>query len=158
MARRLDREPRKQHPRFTPEPGFRTKWLPRLIIASGLVVVAVLLLTAVRLGDTSDADAPLDQAVDSLFPANNTLEPRQTAVTIDLATGWTLEQLVIDGVGIAEEFIDDGGAPLGIYTYVPRAGTPFEAFDVGEIVVLAIIQNQLNASDQRTIAWSFTST
>ncbi len=121
-------------------------------------MVAVLLLTAVRLGDTSDAGAPLDQAVDNLFPADNTLEPRQTAVTIDLATGWTLEQLVIDGVAIAEEFIDAGGAPLGIYTYVPRSGTPFESFDVGETVVRATIQNQLNARDQRTITWSFTST
>ena len=121
-------------------------------------MVAILLLAAVRIGDTSDADAPLDQAVDKLFPADNTLEPRQTAVTIDIATGWTLEQLVIQGVVIAEEFIDDGGAPLGIYTYVPGPGTPFEAFDVGNTVVLALIQNQLNESDRRTIAWEFTST
>ena len=112
VARRLDKTPRRQHPKFTPEPGFRGTWLPRLIIGGGLVIVVTVLFLAVRLGNSGEPDAPLDQAVESLFPAVGSLEPRQTQVTIDLEQSWTLESLIIDGVPIEFRDLDLGSCWL----------------------------------------------
>lgn len=153
--RKLDREPRKQHPRFTPEPGFRSRWLPRIIIGTGLAIVAAVMVVAAGLGNPGDGQA-LDQSLDGILPLQGALEPRQTPISIDLAEGWVLEQLVIEGVPINTEFIDAGGAPLGIYSFQPGPGKPFESFEVGQVRILAIVQNLLNDRDQRTITWSFT--
>lgn len=158
MARRLDKEPRKQHPKFTPEPGFRTKWLPRLIIGGGLVAVAIVFTLAFQLGNTGGDDAPLDQAVESVFPTSGALEPRQTQVTIDLDATWQLESLIIEGTPIEFRDIDLGGEALGIYTFQPGPGRPIEVFEVGEVRVLAIVSNRLEPTEQRTISWAFTAT
>lgn len=156
--RRLDKEPRRVHPTFTPEPGFRTKWLPRLIIGGGLVAVAVIFSLVLRLGNTDGANATLDLAVESVFPDVDTLEPRQTQVSLDLDQSWQLEQLVIDGVFIGFEHIDLGGEALGIYTYQPAPGRPIEVFDVGEVRISAVVSSRLDSTEQRSVTWVFTAT
>ena len=51
--------------------------------------------------------------------------PRQTTVSIDLASGWVLDQLVIEGVRLETEFINDSGRALGQFYFEPGEGTPF---------------------------------
>lgn len=106
--------------------------------------------------DTDSKGEQLDLSVESVFPTQGALEPRQTTVLIDLASGWTLQQLVIEGVLIEQEFINDSGRSLGQYFFEPGEGTPFPLFEPGSIEVIALIVNELEPTEQRTVAWSFT--
>lgn len=138
--------------------GFRTKWLPRLIITLGAVAAIGAFAVALRTADTGAKGEQLDLSVESVFPTQDSLEPRQTTVLIDLAPGWVLDQLVIEGIRIDTEFINDSGRQLGQYFFEPGPGTPFPLFEPGSIEVLALIVNELEPSQQRSVAWSFRAT
>ena len=130
-------------------------WLPRIIITGGLILAIGAFTLAFRTAQTGEQGEQLDLAVESVFPTQGSLEPRQTPVSIDLATGWTLDQLIIDNVRIDAEFINDSGRQLGQFFFEPDEGTPFPLFEPGTIEVVALIFNELEPTEQRTISWSF---
>lgn len=132
-------------------------WLPRLVITVGSVAAIAAFALAFRLADTApEKGEQLDLSVEAVFPTQGSLEPRQTQVFIDLAPNWALDQLVIEGTRIEDRFINDSGSPLGQYFFEPGEGTPFPIFEPGRIEVIALIVNELEPTEQRTVAWSFT--
>ena len=139
-----------------PQSQFRKVWLPRLIITVGSLAALAAFAVALKTANTGDRNTQFDLAVESVFPTQDALEPRQTTVSIDLATGWVLDQLVIDGIRLETEFINDSGRALGQFYFEPGEGTPFPLFEPGTIEVIALIINELEPTDQRTVAWSFT--
>ncbi|MDG2262372.1 MAG: hypothetical protein P8N50_08540 [Actinomycetota bacterium] len=136
---------------------FRKVWLPRLIITVGSIAAVAAFAVALRTANTGDRNPQFDLAVESVFPTQDALEPRQTTVSIDLASGWVLDQLVIEGVRLETEFINDSGRALGQFYFEPGEGTPFPLFKPGTIEVTAFIVNELEPTGQRKkIEWSFT--
>lgn len=152
------RDEKKKYPKFEPGEGFRAKWLPRLIITTGVMVAFAAFWLAGSLGGDAETKPQLDLAVDSVFPTDGSIQPRQTTVSIDLATGWTLTQLSIDGVAIPPIDVSTAGDALGIYTFTPGPGAAIEEFGVGEIRVTAVIVNEVLDDEVRTIGWAFTTT
>ena len=135
---------------------FRRVWLPRAVITVGSIAAIAAFAIALRTASTGDRNTQFDLAVERVFPTQDALEPRQTTVSIDLATGWVLDQLVIEGIRLETEFINDSGRALGQFYFEPGEGTPFPLFEPGTIEVIALIVNELEPTEQRTVAWSFT--
>lgn len=155
---RSKRDDRKKYPKFEPGDGFREKWLPRIVITTGLCLAAAAFYFAGALGGDPETKPQLDLAVDSVFPTDGSIQPRQTTVTIDLATGWELTQLSINGVAIPPSEVSTAGDALGIYTFDPGPGRVIEVFEVGEVRVTVVIVNQVVDDEVRTIGWRFTTT
>jgi len=136
----------------------RTVWFPRIIITIGLVAAFGAFAVALRSANTGGQEKQFDLAVESVFPTQDSLEPRQTTVQIDLANGWAVEQFWIQGIQLEDRLINSSGASLGQYFFSPGEGTPFPLFQPGEIDVLVVIFNELDPSVRRNITWSFRAT
>ena len=122
----------------------------------GSIAAIVAFGFAFTLANTGERGEQLDLSVESVFPTQDALEPRQTTVAIDLAPGWALDQMLIEGVLLEQRFINNSGRSLGQYFFEPGEGTPFPLFRPGTIEVIALIFNELEPTQQRTVSWSFT--
>jgi len=124
----------------------------------GTIIALGAFAIAMRSANTGTRTTQLDLAVESVFPTQDSLEPRQTTVLVDLANGWVVDQFWIEGVLLEDRFVNDSGAALGQYFFNPGEGTPFPLFQPGEIEVLIIIFNELEPTLRRNVAWSFKAT
>jgi len=128
------------------------------VFTVGTVIALGAFATAMQSANTGTRNKQFDLAVESVFPSQDSLEPRQTTILIDLANGWVVDQFWIEGIRLENRFINDSGAALGQYFFNPGEGTPFPLFQPGQIDVLVIIFNELEPSLRRNITWSFKAT
>lgn len=105
------------------------------MVAAAVVAVGALVL-AVTSSDTGTDPDVTTSAVEDLIPDRGALEVRQARVGIDLAPGYT-GVLVINGVEIPEDQLERV-EPLNQIYFQPREGREIEAFEPGQICVVAI--------------------
>ena len=132
----------------------------RNLIAAAVILVALagLVLTA-RMAVTGDdsTSLALPDSVDRLIPASGDEVLSQSAIGVDLATGFDA-YLIINGTEIRSE--DDGlerELGLGTVTFQPGVGKTIEALQPDKNCVIAMIWAQKDGPDTaEPLSWCFT--
>ncbi len=126
------------------------------------VLISVLLATAIGIplaitihSNTDVPPAPIDNAIQQLFPAANDLDLRQTVVGLQLTNQYTFSDLELDGRIIPDDQLDRVTA-LNQITFRAGANKDITSFTPGNHCATASYQ-PLNGSalDVRTHTWCF---
>ena len=138
-----------------PPPRLPNPYLTWSVVAVLAVIAAAAILIAARAGNTGGTTgSELDTAVERLVPGPGDQEPRQTRVGIDLAPGWWVEQLVIDGVLIPEDQWS-GNEELFQVFFDPGPDKEYQLLDPGDVCVIASIYRLTDDTDRRPVSWCF---
>lgn len=123
---------------------------------------AAVVLTAIGLfflaGRSADTDGSQDTAaggaVERLIPGDNEEAFQRSAVGVDLAPGWGLLNLEVDGVEIPEDQWEVT-SELGLYHFVPGEGQVMDSLPpVGMVTLSATVFPLADPQTTRTVAWS----
>jgi hypothetical protein len=125
---------------------------------AGAVIFAIgLLVVAGMSTDTSnnDSTAGAGDTVERLTPPPDDQALRQTPIALDLATGWGLAELVVNGTPILEQDWDVT-PELGLYQFTPGPDTSLEQLKADENCVRAQIFQLADPTQRDTVNWCFT--
>jgi hypothetical protein len=128
----------------------------RLVLGLALLAAIGLFVLAGRMMDTGSSGnvSVSGDVVERLIPADGDEALSQSPVALDLATGWGLELLVLNGTEVPEiEW--DVTAPLGLYEFLPADGKSVEALRTGENCATATIFRLADLSNTRVVTWCF---
>lgn len=124
----------------------------------GTVLVAVGLFVAA--GFAADTDAPRAGSsgtyVERLEPAPGTESFGQAPIRIDLAPGWALASLEVNGVPIPEAEWQITPA-LGLYQFLPADGKAVAGYQSQRNSVRAEVFPVQDPADRRPVSWTFDS-
>lgn len=127
----------------------------RIVVVVAAVVAVGALVLAVTQSDTGpDTAVTNPQPVEQLIPGRGELEVRQARVGIDLQPGYT-GILVVNGVEIPEDQLElvEG---LNQVLYQPGEGKEIEAFEPGQVCVVATYWREVETRDDgRSVRWCF---
>ncbi len=122
-----------------------------VLVAIGLFVAA---------GFVADTDAPKAGStgtyVERLEPAPGSESFVQAPVRIDLAPGWALASLEVNGVPIPEDQWQITSA-LSLYQFLPADGRAVERFQPQRNAVRAEVFPVQDPADLRPVSWTFDS-
>jgi hypothetical protein len=129
----------------------------RMIVAAVVLVAIGLLVLAAMLSDSAhDDDVTVSGGVvERLIPGENQETLRQTPVGLDLAPGWGVSRLSINGVDTREDEWDIT-PELGLYQYLPASGKTVESLQADQNCVSATIFQLADLAETRVVNWCFT--
>jgi hypothetical protein len=128
-----------------------------MIIAAILLLAAGAFVLAAMVSDSGhdESVAVSGGIVERLIPGENQETLRQTPVGLDLAPGWGVSRLTINGIDTREDEWDVTGE-LGLYQYVPAEGKSVEELQADQNCVNAEIFALADLANTRIIDWCFT--
>ena len=129
--------------------------LTRRLAYVAVVLTAIgLFVAAGQLADTDGSpETTAGGAVESLIPGDSEETFQSNAVGIDLAAGWGLASLEVDGVEIPEDQWEVTGE-LGLYRFVPGDGQVMKSLPpVGTVTISATIFPLADPQTTRTVSW-----
>ena len=133
----------------------KAKDLTRRLIYVVIVAVAIgLFVLAGQLAATDRSDGTAaGGAVERLIPAENSETFQGNAVGVDLAPGWALLNLQVDGVEIPEDEWNVT-SELGLYQFQPGEGQIMQTLPpVRTVTLSATIFTLADPSVTRTVTW-----
>lgn len=126
----------------------------RIVVVLAVLAAVAALIFAVVESDTGTDPELTTSAVEELIPGRGDLEVRQARVGIDLAPGYT-GVLVINGVEIPEDQLERV-EPLNQIFFQPREGREIEAFEAGQVCVVAVYwREDGERSEGQSTQWCF---
>ena len=132
---------------------YTTKQRLVLVVPIVIAVVAGLLLWINNKEGSPTADSSI---IESVSPDKGSSALQQSAVTIDLLSGWDAS-LVIDGRAIPDDQLDKVTAQ-GTVTFQPGPGKEFEFLQAGQNCVVATYWPLSSPEQKFTTNWCFTAT
>lgn len=135
------------------------KTLRRLVIG-GVVLLAAGCFVAAGFWADTDADdevAVSGDIAERLIPAEDFAVLQQNPVGVDLATGWGVSAITINGTSVPENEWDVT-PELGLYQVIPADGTTIERLLPQENCVEVVAFELLDPTSTDTIDWCFTAT
>ena len=139
----------------SPSPSSARDWLRR-----GLILVAVLgaiglFVLAGRSADTKPTNGGAGGIVQALVPGEGDNALQQTPISVDLAPGWGLQSLRVDGVDVPRRDWKVTNQ-LNLYQFSAGKGKSITKLNGNTNCVDAVVYSFANPSDTRPVHWCFT--
>ncbi len=133
----------------------KSRDLTRRLVYVAVVVAAIgLFVLAGQLADTdSSPQSAAGGAIERLIPADNEETFQRNAVGVDLAPGWGLLSLEIDGIEIPEDQWEVT-SELGLYRFVPGDGQVMDSLPpVRTVTITATVFPLADPQTTRSVSW-----
>jgi hypothetical protein len=124
-----------------------------VVVALGCFVVAGFVADT----DSDDQVAVSGDVVERLIPAADFAVLQQNPVGVDLAAGWGVEAITVNGTSVPENEWDVT-PELGLYQVIPTDGTTIERLLPQENCVEVVAFELLDPTATESIQWCFTAT
>jgi hypothetical protein len=146
-------------PARAPRSPRANRTLRRVIVGAVVLVAAGCFVVAGLVADTDSAGqvAVSGDVVERLIPAEDFAVLQQNPVGIDLAPGWGVRAITVNGVSVPESEWDVT-AELGLYQVIPTDGNVLERLLAQENCAEVIAFELLDPTSTETIDWCFTAT
>lgn len=132
----------------------------RRVVLGAVVVVALgCFVVAGTLADTDSSGgvAVSGDVVERLIPVEDEAVLQQERVGVDLAAGWSVSSISVNGVNIPENEWDVT-AELGLYQVIPGEGRTLERLQAQQNCAQVVAFQLVDLTATETISWCFTAT
>ena len=131
----------------------------RVIIGAVIVLALACFVVAGLVADTDSAGqtAVSGDVVERLIPSEDFAVLQQNPVGVDLAAGWGVTAITVNGVSVPENEWDVT-PELGLYQVIPTDGQTLERLLPQENCVQVVAFELLDPTSTETIDWCFTAT
>lgn len=140
-----------------PESGSRRDVLRRVLVVGAVLLAIGLFVLAGFAADTGSPSADVSgDFVERLEPAPGTEAFGQQPIQLDLAPGWALASLTVNGTTVPES--EWTVTPeLNLYQFLPADGKSVEEYAAQRNDVRAEVFPVQDPADLRPVSWSFDS-
>lgn len=126
----------------------------RLVISVLLAGALVTLVIAFTLHQDTEPIRLTHQGVRVVSPAPGERLPRQTEVYVELASGYTLDALQVEGQAVGGDDLEQI-VGLNRWSFTPGEGKSIERFHPGRACATAEFHAVATADDPQTFTWCF---
>lgn len=128
-----------------------------MVMASLVIFALGLLVLASMSADTSNDDGVSisGDVVERLTPAPEDEVLRQTPIAVDLAPGWALAGLTVNGIPVLEADWKVT-AELGLYQFIPTENPELEVLKADQNCVVADLFQIADPTATERVDWCFT--